>query len=201
MRDRLVNGCASCSWAGSGRGNRVVGEPHSEGRNGDRAGLACSESARHCVRRRAERLVVSERCCRPCPWGVVRSALQVGRREGDAVWHRRSDFRIPPPRTVVKLSHCGCHHEHTEQASTRTRPARKSQGRELRADAVKVRRPRANGVGAKRRTLHGVEHSSILTSVTAGPVRGRSEGRADPAGETAQKPLVNVDLIHKQNAL
>ena len=52
------------------------------------------------------------------------------------------------------------------------RPSRKSQVRELRADAVKVRRPRApgwaSGVGAKRRTLHGVEHSSTLTNVTAG---------------------------------
>ena len=42
---------------------------------------------------------------------------------------------------------------------------------ELRADAVKVRRPRVSGVGAKRRTLHGVEHSSTLTNVTAEPVR------------------------------
>ncbi len=98
------------------------------------------------------------------PWGVDRSALHVGRREGDAVWHRRSDRRIPPRETVVKLSH----HECAEQASTQGRPSRKSQVRELRADAVKVRRPRASGVGAKRRTLHGVEHSSTLTNVTAG---------------------------------
>jgi hypothetical protein len=91
-------------------------------------------------------------------------------------------------------------HGRAQQASTQTRPARKSQGRELRADAVKVRRPRASGVGAKRRTLHGVEHSSTLTHVTAGPVRARSEGRADLAGDRAQKPVVNVDLIHQQNA-
>ena len=32
-------------------------------------------------------------------------------------------------------------------------PSRKSHVRELRADAVKVRRPRESGVGAKRRTL------------------------------------------------
>jgi len=60
------------------------------------------------------------------------------------------------------------HHERGEQASTQRSPSRKSQVRELRADAVKVRRPRASGVGAKRRTLHGVEHSSTLTNVTAG---------------------------------
>ena len=39
---------------------------------------------------------------------------------------------------------------------------------ELRADAVKVRRPRVSGVGAKRRTLHGVEHSATLEPVMAG---------------------------------
>src|SRR5436190_693933 len=38
------------------------------------------------------------------PWGVDRSALHVGRREGDAVWYRRSDRRIPPRESVVKLS-------------------------------------------------------------------------------------------------
>ena len=65
-----------------------------------------------------------------------------------------TNLRYKPPLVVVKQGRP---------------PARKSQGRELRADAVKVRRPRASGVGAKRRTLHGVEHSSTLTNVTAGP--------------------------------
>ena len=41
---------------GSGRVNRTVSEPRSEGRNGDRARLACSEQARHVVQHRAERL-------------------------------------------------------------------------------------------------------------------------------------------------
>jgi len=55
---------------------------------------------------------------------------------------------------------------------------RKSHVRSLRADnAVKVRRPRACGTGVKRRTFYGVQHSSILTNVTAGqhaPDRGRA---------------------------
>ena len=38
------------------------------------------------------------------PWGTRRSALHVGRREGDAVRHRRSDRRRPPRETVVKCS-------------------------------------------------------------------------------------------------
>jgi hypothetical protein len=87
------------------------------------------------------------------------------------------------------------------QTVTQGRPARKSHVRELRADAVKVRRPRVSGVGAKRRTLYGVEHSSTLTHVTARPVRGRSKERPDSVGETAQKPFVNVNLIRLQNTL
>ena len=38
---------------------------------------------------------------------------------------------------------------------------------ELRAGAVKARRPRVSGVGAKRRALHGAEHSSMLVDVMA----------------------------------
>ena len=48
------------------------------------------------------------------------------------------------------------------------RPSGKCQVRELRADAVKVRKPRVSGVGAKRRTLYGVEHSATLERVMAG---------------------------------
>jgi len=115
---------------------------------------------------------------------------------------------------IHELIHERVGHTHVRSRPThRRRPARKSQGRELRADAVKVRRPRArapnaaaalgwaSGVGAKRRTLYGVEHSSTLTNVTAAPVRTWSEGRADLAGDAARKPVVNVDMIHVQNAL
>ena len=124
------------------------------------------------------------------PWGVVRSALHVGRREGDAVWHRRSDRRIPPHETVVKRSvinsviNVSVSRDIRTSPAHRPWPARKSQGRELRADAVKVRRPRASGVGAKRRTLDGVEHSSTLTNVPAAPAcrPRRSGGR--PGAET-----------------
>jgi hypothetical protein len=35
-------------------------------------------------------------CCRSCPGGGGRSALHIGRCEGDAVWHQRSDRRLPP---------------------------------------------------------------------------------------------------------
>ena len=56
-RDRLVNGSACSCYDSSGRVNRTVSEPHSEGRNGDRARLACSGSTRHSVRCRAERLL------------------------------------------------------------------------------------------------------------------------------------------------
>ena len=45
---------------------------------------------------------------------------------------------------------------------------------ELRAGAVKVRRPRGSGVGAQRRTLHGAEHSSMLGRVMA-PVSPRCQ--------------------------
>jgi hypothetical protein len=66
-RDRLVNGSTCRCCDGSAPVNCGVSEPHSEGRSGDRERLACSESAWHFVRRRAERLFVIERCCRPCP--------------------------------------------------------------------------------------------------------------------------------------
>ena len=100
------------------------------------------------------------------PWGAGRSALHIGRREGDAVWHRRSDRRIPRRETVVNLNRIACAQRRSVQRLAR--PSRKSQVHELRADAVKVRRPRASGVGAKRRTLYGVEHSATLVCVMAG---------------------------------
>ena len=102
------------------------------------------------------------------PWGVVRSALHVGRREGDAVWHRRSDRRIPPCETVVKRLVI------TVITNVGSRPARNA-GRHVRAKFASCAQtpsrsagPARSGVGAKRRTLHGVEHSSTLTNVTAG---------------------------------
>ena len=50
----------------------------------------------------------------------------------------------------------------------RVRPSRRCLVAALRADAVKVRRPRASGVEAERRTLYGVEHSAMLKCVMAG---------------------------------
>ena len=47
-------------------------------------------------------------CCRRVPWGVGRSALHIGRREEDAVRHQRSEPRITPTETVVKLSRPEC---------------------------------------------------------------------------------------------
>jgi hypothetical protein len=47
--------------------------------------------------------------------------------------------------------------------------------RELSAGAVKARRPRVSGVGAKRRALHGAEHSSRLEPVMAGRQNLQSE--------------------------
>lgn len=41
------------------------------------------------------------------PWGSGRSALHIGRREGDAVWHRRSDRRIALRGAAVKLDRTG----------------------------------------------------------------------------------------------
>src|SRR3954469_23111476 len=108
MRDRLVNGCASCSFDGSGGGSRIVSDARSEGRNGDRARLACSESAGHVVRTPSRTFVVTREMLSTVPWGVGRSALHVGRREGDAMWHRQSDYRITPLGTLVKL--CGSRH-------------------------------------------------------------------------------------------
>jgi hypothetical protein len=107
--------------------------------------------------------------CRSCPGAPVGQRFHVGRRGGDAVWHRRSDLRIPPSgnRRQAQSSRMSSRTCGAGQLADAP-PSRKSRVRELRADAVKVRRPRTSGVGAKRRTLHSVEHSSTLTNVTAG---------------------------------
>ena len=107
-RDRLVNGSACSCYDSSGRVNRTVSEPHSEGRCGDRARLARSESARHFCATPSRTFAVIERCCRSCPGASVRLALHVGRREGDAVWHRRSDCRIAQPEFVVNSVSADC---------------------------------------------------------------------------------------------
>ena len=99
--------------------DRIVSDPYTKGRSGDRARLACSESARHVVCDAEQNVSCDCGMLSTVPWGVVRSALHVGRREGDAVWHQRSDRRIPPPRTVVKLSHHGCHHAYGSRPGRR----------------------------------------------------------------------------------
>jgi hypothetical protein len=147
------------------------------------------------------------------PKGVVRSGLHIGRCEGDAEWHRRSHFRIPPRETVVKIIITNVTTTTVRsRAADGCRPSRKSRVRGLRADAVKVRRPAPRGpqrgsrvgvgqrVGAKRRTLYGVEHSSTLRNVTAGPVRAPVR-RSCRCGDIAKKPVVNADLIRQQTAL
>jgi hypothetical protein len=119
------------------------------------------------------------------PWGVVRSALHVGRREGDAVWHRRSDRRIPPRRTVVKRSvisaqsSCVSLTGRAHQASAQTMAGtQEPSSRAARRRRQGPQAPRQRGRSAAQ-NLDGVEHRSTLTDVPVGPVRARSEGRAD----------------------
>ena len=137
------------------------------------------------------------------PWGVVRSALHVGRREGDAVWHRRSDRRIPPRETVVKRSVITCQSSRTCAAGQHA-----DAGRHVRAKfascaqtpsrsagpALQRGRSEAQNLVRRRAQLHPDKRDG-------GPARARSEGRSDLARDTAQKPVVNLDLIHQQNAL
>ena len=131
--------------------------------------------------------VVIERCCRPCPGASFDQRFTSGDVKGMpcGISEVIAEYRHAKPSSSAQSSRVS-HHvsiltDFRGRPARRPRPARKSQVRELRADAVKVRRPRVSGVGAKRRTLYGVEHSSTLTNVTAGPVRARSEGRADLA--------------------
>jgi hypothetical protein len=85
------------------------------------------------------------------------------------VGHRRDVRRIPPPwnRCQTQPS-LGVNHLWCVRPDSCRRPSRKCRSSELGAGAVKVRRPRVSGVGAKRRTLHGAEHSSRLERVMAG---------------------------------
>jgi hypothetical protein len=99
--DRLLTGCAS-SMEWNGRDSRRC-KSRDGGRDGDRARLACSESARHLCDAGAEHSVVIQGCCRPCLWGVVRSALHIGRCEGDAMGHQRDEDRIAPGEINVNL--------------------------------------------------------------------------------------------------
>ena len=115
-----------------------------------------------------------ERCCRPCPGASFDQRFTSGDMKGMpcGISEVIAEYRHAKPSSSAHSSRISSHGR-AQQANTQARPARKSQGHELRADAVKVRRPRVSGVEAKRRTLYGVEHSSTLTHVTGGLVRGQ----------------------------
>ena len=66
-------------------------------------------------------------------------------------------------------------------------PSRKSYVRSGAQTPSRSARPRASEVGAKRRTLYGVEHSSTLRNVVGGEVCARSEARADPYGDIGEE--------------
>jgi hypothetical protein len=106
------------------------------------------------VRRRAERLLVIERCCQPCLGASFDQRFTSGDMKGMpcGIGEVIEEYRHEKPSSSACQSRVSPHGR-AQQASTQTRPARESHVRELRADAVKVRRPRGSGVGAKRRTL------------------------------------------------
>ena len=169
---------------GSGRASRVVSEPHSEGRNGDRARLACSESARHVVCDAEQNVCGDERCCGPCPGAPVRSALHIGRREGDAVWHQRSDRRIPPRETVVKRSFMN---SFMNVSVTRTCAAGQhtDAGRHVRAKFASCAQTPSRSAGPARA---GSERSGepCTASSTAPPWRTCRRGQHRPGQTVAQ---------------
>ena len=120
-RDRSVDGCASSSCDGSGRVSRTVSEPHNEGRNGDRARLACSGSARHFCATSSRTFVVIERCCRPCPGASFDQRFTSGNMKGMpcGIGEVIAEYRHAKPSSSAQSSRVNPHGR-PQQASTQT---------------------------------------------------------------------------------
>jgi len=71
----------------------------------------------------------------------------------------RKDYRHFGARSTVKIGPAKRHHTAGHHVMAKT---------DLRAGIVKARRPRARAGGAKRRALHGAEHTSSIESVMVG---------------------------------
>ena len=151
---------------GNGRDSRMC-KSRGEGRDGDRARLACSESARHAVRCRRRTFGCDSGMLSTVPWGVVRSALHIGRCEGDAVGHQRSDRRIAPIRNDRQLGVPMSMRTAPQQASTR--PSRKLPTTSC-AQAPSMPEGRAErAVEAQRRALTAPSTAGRIEDVMAGP--------------------------------